>query len=231
VNQSGHCPTCQVTDVTIRYNKIKNVGSALIIGNTPGKQDPTAAGERYSIHDLLVEDIRGVPFKGFGNFALIASVAPTLKDVRIDHVTAFPSRAIVSILNRGERPSGISITNSIFGAGDSEIASAGGPENCAPRERNPVAVLTQCWANPVVSNNLIIGGGKGWPEHNFSAKNTDSAGLWKKQTATGTDYRVCREKNDAPSCTKQSTALRAGTDGKDLGADAEAIEQALAGVI
>jgi hypothetical protein len=231
VNQSGHCPTCRVTDITIRYNKIKNVGSAILIGNTPGKWDPTAAGERYSIHDLLVEDIRGVPFKGFGNFALLASVAPPLKDVHIDHVTAFPSRAIISVLSRGEKASGISITNSIFAAGDSEIASAGGPENCAPRDRDPVSVLTQCWANPIVSNNLIIGGDKHWPEHNFPVKNADSAGLWKKQTATGTDYRVCREKNDAPSCSKTSIALHAGTDGKDLGADAEAIEKALAGVI
>jgi len=233
-NQSGNCPLCRVTDVTIRYNKIKNVGSAISIGNIPGKFDPSSGGERYSIHDLLVEDIRGETFKGFGNFTTVISVAPLLKDVRIDHVTAFPSRAVLTIINnQGEKVPGFSITNSIFSAGEAEMRGAGGgPQNCATaKERDPVSVLNQCFANPVVSNNLIIGANKKWPDHNFSVKNTDSAGLWKKETATGTDYRICREKGEAPSCNKPSLAVGAGTDGKDLGADAEKIEHAISGVI
>lgn len=233
-NQSGHCPQCRVTDITIRYNKIRNVGSVILIGNSPGKvTEPPAAGERYSIHDLRVEDIRGEPFKGFGLFAILGSVAPPVRDVRFDHITAFPLRAVMTVINRGDKIPGLSITNSIFAAGDREMGSAGGgPENCAtPRDKDPVTVLDRCFANPVVSNNLIIGAVQRWPDGNILVKNTDAAGLWKQQTATGTTFHICREKGEAPFCSKPSPTLRAGSDGKNLGADVETIEQAIAGII
>ena len=45
------------------------------------------------------------------------------------------------------------------------------------------------------------------------------------------DYRLCREKDETTSCKKPSPAVKAGTDGKDIGADIEAIEQATREVI
>jgi hypothetical protein len=232
-NQSGHCPQCRVTDITIRYNKIKNVASAILIGNNPGKITESAtAGERYSIHDLLVENIRGQDYKGFGLFALLGSVAPPLRDVKFDHITAFPIRAVMTVINnRGEKIPGLSITNSIFAAGDRQFGGAGGgPENCAtPQDRDPASVLNHCFANPVVSNNLIIGGG-GWPDHNIMERNTEAAGLWKEKNQSEAN-RICQAKGEAPTCSKPSPALHAGTDGKNLGADVEKIEQDIAGII
>jgi hypothetical protein len=233
-NQGGHCPQCRVTDVTIRYCRIRNVASGIVFGTGGGKlQVFAAAAERYSIHDLLVDDIKGKAYKGFGLFAIIISNVPPIKDVHIDHVTAFPPRAILTVINRREKLPGLSITNSIFDAGERQIASAGGgPENCAlQREQNPERVLNLCFANPVFAHNLIIGGYGAWPDHNILAKNADAAGLWKKQTPMGTEYRICREKGEAASCTKTSPALRSGSDGKDIGADIEAIDKATAGVI
>jgi hypothetical protein len=234
-NQGGHCPLCQVTDVTIRYCRIRNVGSAIQIANWLGakKKARASAGERYSIHDLLVDDIVGKAYKGFGLFAIVVSDEPPMKDVHIDHVTAFPPRAVLTVINRKEKLLGFSITNSIFHAGEKQIASAGGgPQNCAsPRDRDPAGVLNQCFANPVVANNLIIGGYGSWPDHNILVKDAGGAGLWKKQTQAGTEYRVCREKGEAASCTKTSPALRAGSDGKNIGADIDEIDKATAGVI
>jgi hypothetical protein len=63
-NQNNHCPSCIVTDVTMRYNEIKNVGGVFTIAN--GLSDAGGAssgGERYSIHDLVVEDVHA---GGFG---------------------------------------------------------------------------------------------------------------------------------------------------------------------
>jgi len=42
------------------------------------------------------------------------------------------------------------------------------------------------------------------------------------------NYHLCRAK-EPPSCKGPSKYLKAGTDGKDLGADIEAIEAATAG--
>jgi hypothetical protein len=232
-NQNSHCPECRVTDVTIRYCRIRNVGSGIIIGTGGGKSKLFAsAAERYSIHDLLIDNIEGHAYKGFGLFALIISNSPPIKDVHIDHVTAFPPRAILSIISRKEKLLGFSLTNSIFDGGERQIISSGGPDNCAsPRERDPATILNLCFANPVVANNLILGGGGTWPDHNILSRDAGAAGLWKKQTAAGTEYRVCREKGDAASCTKTSPALRAGSDGKNLGADIDEIDKATAGVI
>jgi hypothetical protein len=44
----------------------------------------------------------------------------------------------------------------------------------------------------------------------------------------GGDYRLCKAK-EPPSCKGPSKYLKAGTDGKDLGADIDAIATATAG--
>jgi hypothetical protein len=234
-NQGGHCPTCRVTDVTVRYCRIRNVGSAIQIATAGGKIKAfAAAGERFSIHDVVVDDIVGRAYKGFGAFAEIASNQPPLKDIHLDHVTAFPSRAILLVINRGgEKLSGISITNSIFEAGEQQMASAGGgPENCvSAKEKEPAGILNLCFANPVFAHNLILGGRGTWPDHNILVKDAGAAGLWKRQTQAGAEYRICREKGEAGSCPKASPAVRSGSDGKNIGADLDEIDKATAGVI
>jgi len=234
-NQRGHCPTCQVTDVTIRYCLIRNVGSGFQIATVDGKlKQFSQAGERYSIHDVVVDDIQGAAFKGFGILLEIVSQQPPVKDIRFDHLTGFPSRAVLWLINRGgEKLSGISLTNSIFDAGKQQIASAGGgKENCIqPNVREPSDILNVCFANAVVSHNLILHGSGNWPEHNIFVKDSDDAGLWKSQKAGATEYRICQRKGDNASCKKASPAVRAASDGRDIGADVEAIEKATAGVI
>ncbi len=92
------CPLCRVTDVTLRYCKIRHVATGLVISNTPsGSGGAATAGERYSLHDLVFEDIDGERYKGFGSFAMVVSNAPPLRDVKIDHVTAFPPRVSFNI--------------------------------------------------------------------------------------------------------------------------------------
>ncbi|MBV8477801.1 MAG: hypothetical protein JOZ36_14150, partial [Acidobacteria bacterium] len=118
-NQANHCPLCQVTDVIIRYNRINNVASVLQLAN--GRSDAggaSQAGERYSIHDLEVTNIRGQDYEGFGNFALIISGAPPLHDVSIEHVTALSlPRAILSIASPPDRKiENFVIANNIFGS-------------------------------------------------------------------------------------------------------------------
>jgi hypothetical protein len=231
-NQGGNCPACRVTDITLRYNKIIHSGGALDIANVLGKiQVPTAAGERYSIHDLVFDDIDNVTYKGFGSLALIISVAPPLNSVHIDHVTAFPPRVLMTVLNTSDKVKDFSITNSIFTVGQRGMFGAGGgPANCTQGTRDPAGVLNNCFANAIFKNNLIIGGSVSWPPGNITVADGAAAGLRDFHDGKGGDYRLC-PKEGSPGCKKPSRALAAGTDGKDLGADMEAIKRATDGVL
>lgn len=227
-NQGGKCPACRVTDITIRYNLIRHVAGVFDIANVTGKQQaPSSDGERYSIHDLMVEDIDGEKYKGFGSFAMIISTAPPLKSVHIDHVTAFPQRAILSILNQGPKLADFSITNSIFTAGNRQMMGAGGgPANCAQGRDDPAGVLKNCFSDALFSDNLIIGGSGGWPRGTFVAKDAKEAGFRDLQNGAN---ESCGAKNDGEPC--RPSPARMGTDGKAIGADLGAIEKATAGVM
>jgi hypothetical protein len=222
VNQSNGCPLCRVTDVTIRYNKISHCASALQIANALNKLGTSAsAGERYSIHDLVVDDIDGVAYKGFGIFVTVVSVAPPIKDVLIDHVTAFPPKAVITILNGGDRPKleNFTITNSVFNAGIRQIASAGDRNNCANVPgKNPADVWNSCFANSAFTHNMIIDGKGAWPQDNVLVK-SQAEGVPDFRKVSVSDYRPCSKKGDT-ACKNLSR----------VGADINAIEKATAGV-
>lgn len=232
VNQGGQCPECRVTDITLRYNKISHSGGAMDIANVPGKTLSSAtAGERYSIHDLVFDDIDNVTYKGFGSLALLISVGPPLSSIHIDHVTAFPPRVLMTVTNTSDKLKDFSITNSIFTAGQRGMFGAGGgPANCTQGTRDPAGVLNNCFANAIFKNNLIIGSAASWPPGNMTVSDGAAAGLRDFHEGKGGDYRLC-PKEGAPGCKKPSRALAAGTDGKDLGADLEAIRRATDGVL
>ncbi len=235
-NQENRCPACRVTDVTIRYNRIRNVASVLSIANVlAAAGGASAAGERYSIHDLLVQDVQGKDFGGFGVFAMVISNRPPLRDVRIEHVTAFVPRAIMSILNiSGQKMANFTLANNIFStSGDREIGSAGGgPANCAfrPDRQGPVGIFESCFENSTFTHNMIVGGSN-WPKGNIVVKDAAAAGIQDFREGGPNEYRLCRQKDETSSCKKASPAISSGSDGKDIGAGLDAIEKATAGVI
>src|ERR1700694_499288 len=56
VNQAGRCPVCRVNDVTIRFNRIRNVAGVFQIATALAKTgDAAADGGRYSIHEIFVD--------------------------------------------------------------------------------------------------------------------------------------------------------------------------------
>jgi hypothetical protein len=226
-NQSGKagnlCPACQVTDVTIRYNVIRHVASCFQIGNgLSGSGGAATAGERYSIHDVVCDDVDGGKYDGFGNFAQVSHREPPLHDVKFDHVTAFAPNAL---LNTGNKDSGVPIanftfTNSIVTAGQRQITSTGGGKNnCSFRPgRGPDSVLNDCFRDLKFAGNVIIGG-SGWPKNNATPKNADAV----KFAALNREMPDYRLRPDSPY-------KKSGTDGKDPGADIDAIRSAIAGV-
>jgi hypothetical protein len=233
-NQGNQCPLCQVTDITMRYNEIKNVGAAFQIAN--GRSDAggaSQAGQRYSIHDVEVHDVYFKNNESSGLFAMIASAMPPLSDVSIQHVTAIVPRKIFSIFSPADRKmKNFTIANNILGtSGDQQIgATGGGPRNCAfqPGRNGPAGVLNNCFENLKFSRNLIIGWGS-WPADNIVAKDISAAGLAK--LAEGEKhYALCQKKDENSACKKVSPAIRSGSDGRDIGADVEEVIRATRGV-
>ena len=223
VNQSNVCPLCRVTDVTIRYNKIIHCASVLQFANALNKFGTSAAaGERYSIHDLVVDDIDDEAYKGFGNFLTIVSITQPIKDVLIDHVTAFPPKALITILNGADRAklANFKVTNNVFTAGVRQIASAGGGRNnCASVPGNhPADLWNSCFANSAFSRNMIIDGKGAWPPDNVVV-DARAAGIPDSRPVNASQYRPCSKKGKA-ACKNLSR----------VGADIDAIEKAIAGV-
>ena len=233
-NQSNKCPACRVNDVTVRFNRIRNVAGVLQIANALSKTGGSATdGGRYSIHDLFADDLHDKDYKGGGPFLLLISERPPLHDVQIDHVTAFVTSVLLSILNNGPKVPNFTLSNSVFFVGDRRppVASAGGgPESCASKTQSlgAEAVLQACFDPYKFDRNLIISGRGSFPKGNIVVGSPEAAGIRDLKNGVSKDPRLCHEKG--PGCPKVSPGTGAASDGRDLGADIDAVEAAIAGV-
>jgi hypothetical protein len=230
-DQNNQCPLCQVTDVTLRNTFITHVGAGLQVAN--GLSDSGGAplaGERYSIHDLIIDDIDGVKFLGPGSLAQISvgAGAPLLQDVTITHVTAFPPSTILFIgdhLATTPPMNNFVFTNSIVNAGPSPIwTTGGGAANCAVHD-SPLITFNACFSSYSVAANAVIAPGPKasevyWPAGNFFPATAAEVQFVNYNGGNGGDYHL------QPS----SPYKGKGTDGKDLGADVDAVDSAIAGV-
>jgi hypothetical protein len=231
-SQQNLCPICQVSDITIRNVKICNVGSVFQIANALSDSGGSSSGgERYSIHDILVEGVHGKDYRSSGVFALVISVAPALHDVHIEHVTAFVPRFIISILNPNEKIANFTLANSLLGSDmRPEIGSAGGgPQNCAfqPGRQTSAGVFNSCFEHSAFTHNLIVGGTV-WPKANIVVGDAAAAGVRDPHRSSDAS-NLCKQKDEG--CKKASPAIGAASDGKDIGADIVKIESVMAEVI
>jgi hypothetical protein len=232
VNQGDRCPLCRVNDVTIRFNRIRNVAGGLLIANARAATGGVAAdGGRYSIHDLFVDDVHDKDYKGGGTFMMLVSALP-VHDVQVDHVTAFVTGALLAIANSGAKMPNISVTNSVFSLGDRRppVASAGPASSCGTRVQvqGSEAVLEACLDPYKFEKNLVVTPRGTLPKGNIVVGSPEAAGIRDLEGTVSKNPRLCHEKG--PGCRKASPGAGAASDGRDLGADIDAIETAIAGV-
>jgi hypothetical protein len=225
-NQTGGggrnlCPACQVTDVTIRYCKISHVAAGMQIANPVDNGEPPKDGQRYSIHDVIFDDIDVERYSGPGKLFQVSQGpnAPLLQNVKIDHITAFPPRVLLNLGSRSKagKMANFVFTNSIVTSGERPITSTtGGQDNCSFQALRlaPKDAMSNCFSGLTFKNNLIIGEKSGWPGENFTAKDIESVGFANVKVG---DYRLRPD----------SRYRKAGSDGKDLGADVEAVNRAV----
>lgn len=222
---SNLCPICQVTDVTVRNTTISHVGAGLQIANALAGTGAALDGERYSIHDIVVDDIDGAKFDGPSELAQVTTQtgAPTLQNVSINHVTAFPSSHLFIVGAVTTPMRNFVFTNSIVNAGIYPIWSSGdgGLTNCAAADL-PLTTLNACFTPYTFTSNAIIfsPASTAWPSPNFFPASATAVQFVNYNSGNGGDYHL------------QSTSpyKGKGTDGKDLGADIDAINAAIAGV-
>ena len=234
VNQSGRCPVCRVNDVTIRFNRIRNVAGVLQLATALTKTgDAAADAGRFSIHDIFADDLHDKDYKGGGSFLILVSVRPPVHDIKIDHVTAFVTGCLLSVLNSGAKLQNLTLTNSVFSVGDRRppVATAGGgPDSCASRTQaqGSEAVLQACFDPYKFDKNLIITARGSFPKENITVSSPEAAGIRDLKGTVSKNPRLCHAKG--PGCPKASPGVAAASDGRDLGADIDAVEAAIAGV-
>jgi hypothetical protein len=224
------CPICLVTDVTIRYVTIRHMAGAFLIANALSGPNgaPPLQGQRYSIHDVIADDIDGTKYTGPGSFVQLSTLAsPMLQDVTINHVTAFPPSVLFNMgAPDGTEITGFVFTNSIVTSGDSAITSTGpfpDAENCA-RHDVPLTTMTDCFSNPTFSSNALLSvpaqySSSSWPTGN-SFYSSSAIGFVNYNQGNGGDYHL----------TSSSPAIGAASDGTNLGANVDAVLNAVSGV-
>lgn len=226
-NDNGACPLCVVHDVTIRYSTINNVGNGLEIGDGASDSGALSQGAwNESIHDLLIQNISETSYNGSGHLLQEANGNPvaSIHDVVINHVTAIGTdvgAAMLVVGNDVTSPtmSNFSWTNNIFTADAGVLTTGGGATNCA-FQHGPLAILNSCFSPYTFTDNALIGASGTWPEGNYAPGSASVVQFAGASAPSGIPYQL------QPS----SPFAKAGSDGKDLGADMTAISQAIAGV-
>ena len=91
-----------------------------------------------------------------------------------------------------------------------------------------------CWCSAACfdpykfDKNLIITGRGTFPKGNITVGSPEAAGIRDLKDAVSKDPRRCHAKG--PGCNKASPEAAAASDGRDLGADIDAVEAAIAGM-
>lgn len=227
---NGQCAPCQVTDITFRYNTIHHVGGVFQIANALSAAGVAAKdGQRYSIHDVIADDISPTKYVGHGVFAQISmeinpATVPLLQNVTIDHVTAFPEKTLINVGGPNNPPMGNFVfTNNIVTAGSTPIwSTGGGPSNCAYLDV-PTTTLNACFSSLTFSENVIVAQPSNytsamWPPGNGFAGTLAALGL---VTSSGTSQYQLAPTSRFKSSTPQGT---------DPGADVNRVGQETAGV-
>jgi hypothetical protein len=227
------CPVCQVTDVTVRYTHIAHAGAGIcmatsISGN--GANGAAAlAGTRWSIHDVVMDDI-STHYDGSGNLFEVMNNWPTnsLNTVAINHITGFPDSTshLMFIGNRNSYAPmyGFVFSDNIVTTSAHPVwGTGGGPTTCA-FDGTPAFKISHCFNTYTFAGNVLIGTPSAfppdsWPTGNFFPSDPSSIFV-QYNNGSGGNYQI----------QSSSPYLNQGTDGRSPGADIVGLDAALAGV-
>ncbi|MBZ5664227.1 MAG: putative Ig domain-containing protein [Acidobacteriia bacterium] len=231
---SNVCPICQVTDVTIRYTHISHGGAgiqmATVLSGSGSGGAPALAGTRWSIHDVVIDDLNKKYVGGGTAFEIMNDwPANPLNTITINHVTAFPDPGshvmITGNVYQNAPMYALVFTNNLVITGQYPVwNTGGGPASCAYKDV-PVTTINTCFTSYTFGNNGLIATPpkfppSSWPTNNMFPTSVDSVAFVNFNNGNGGNYEL---QSNSPYKGK-------GTDGKDLGADIVGLNEALANV-
>ena len=229
---SNICPLCQVTDVTIRYVHVCHAGGGIQMATAisgDGKNGaPALAGTRWSIHDVVLDDLSKI-YVGGGTGFMILNAWPKnpLNTVTINHVTAFPDSGahLIELGNTSTAPMyGLVFTNNLVVTARYPVWNTGGKTSCAFKDV-PVTSITNCFTTYTFNTNGLIATPSAfppstWPTNNMFPQTVNDVEFMNYNNGNGGNYEL-----------QSSSAYKnKGSDGKDLGADIAGLNEALANV-
>ena len=197
-NQNGDNPWTQTADVTIRYNKIRNVGSVFNIAANPATY-PAVPAARFVITDNVVDNVNIGPYTAEGRlFQLLAG----LSDVVLMHNTMVSANGGSASTMVFDTPA---TTRLVI---HSNILHHGGYGVKGSSTTEGTLSLAKFAPGYLYSNNAMIAGGtaSGYPANNYFAALLSNLGF---VDATNGNYQL----------SSSSAYLNKGYDGRDIGAD------------
>jgi hypothetical protein len=205
-NQDGGSPWATVEDVTFTNNLVRHTSSAV---NVLGQDNLQKSGQshRLKITNNVFEGVTSTPWGGAGCFLQITDSI----DAKVENNTIFHTGNLVTAYPNYNAPSntGFVFRNNIAANNSGVIgdSTAPGPSS-----------LFAYFPGVIFVGNILAGAPSSYPAGNYFPATLDSVGFVNR---AGGDYRL-----SAGSAFKNT-----GSDGRDPGADIDALNAATAGVI
>ena len=202
-NQNWDTPWTQSTDITIRYNRIRNVGAVFNIASNPSGA-PAVPASRFVISDNIIENVGTGQFLGDGRtFQLL----PGVSDVVLMHNTVVSASGMnpAAIYFAGGGISRLVVHSNVLHHGYA------GVKGDATGEGTPS--LNAFAPGALFTNNAMAEGGtaSSYPANNYFPTLLASIGF---SNLAGGDYRLG----------STSSYLGKGYDGRDIGADINQVD-------
>jgi uncharacterized protein (TIGR03437 family) len=200
-NQDGSAPWSVVQDVTFTNNIVRKSGAGINMHGTDNLQ-PSVASRRFRISNNLFVEIDGQRWEGPGiGFQLIGGP----HEVTVEHNTIIHSGSIV--VTSGAPTEALVFRNNLFAHNEYGVK---GDSRGTGNE-----TITTYFPGIEFRKNILAGGPSGlYPPDNFFPASLDQVGFVDRVNG---NYRL----------TGSSPYKNAGTDGKDIGCDFNALEAAL----
>ena len=228
VMSEGGNPNATVADITIRYNRSAHTANGIAIKSPPSERvaQPQLQA-RISIHDDVFDDIGPAYYNGITQSVSVAfqvgrcpTCAP-LHDITIDHVTMLvqhPQNFMILGAPANDPIANFVFTNNIVSVPSGlAIIGSGGATPC--NGHTNTERWETCTTHSEFKHNVLIGASGSWPRENFLEHGPNNVGFVDENGGIGGDYRL----------TAKSRHKGAGTDGRDPGADLDAVQKATAG--
>ncbi len=224
-------PNATVADITIRFNRISHAASGLVIAEAAYEQGPPMLEARISIHDDVFDDLSPAYYNGDTSvtagmafhLSFCAKCTP-IRDVLIDHVTMLltsPRMFMILGAPLGSHIQNLTFTNNIVSSPSASAITGNGPKTpCGFQGKTAGERLNSCIAPLRFESNALVGTNDSWPRGNFFPQDFKKMKFSSSNSGNDGDYRLSP---DSPHKNR-------GTDGKDLGADIDAVTRLTASV-